>query len=308
MPRLKRSSPWPPVLVAALLCGFAAAQAPPPPPAPGGAMAAAARPAAPAPQPLSLSERADIMMARKEYYAAADLLREGLRNEPRNAGFANRIGIAYQMLNQPVNAAHYYEQAIHLNRRMAQPYNNLGTIYYDERNYGKALKLYHRAIHLSHGQVATYYVNAGTAEFMRKHYQQAGKNYLTALRLDPEALDPTRAAGNVLQDSSVTDPAQYHFFLCRLYCQFGDLADAMHQFRQALELQYPHIGQMCRDPVFKALIARPDFQRVITPPAPGEPLPPVSPGLKMLGDLAACRLPPPAATPPAKTAGSAARP
>lgn len=292
MPRLALLLP----LLLAASCALAGAQATPPPASARtvpGAVTAASHPAAvPPPAPLSLSERADIMMARKEYYAAVDLLKEDLRRHPRDAGIANRIGIACQMLNQPVNAAHYYQRAIRLNRHMAQPYNNLGTIYYDERNYGKALKLYHHAIHLSKGQVATYYVNAGTAEFMRKHMRPAGKDYLAALRLDPEALDPSHHAGNVLQDSSVADPAQYHFFLCRLYCEFGDLTDAMHQFRQALELQYPHLGRMCHDPVFKALIARPDFQQAITPPAPGAPVPPVAPGLKMLHDLAACRLPP----------------
>lgn len=296
-----------PVLLAAALgvCAHAQSSSVPPASSPraaarAGAIAAAA-PAPPPPRPLTLEERADIMMARKEYYAAVDLLKEDLRAHPRDAGIANRIGIAYQMLNLPVSAAHFYQDAIHTNHRLAQPYNNLGTIYYDERNYGKALKLYHHAIHLSHGRVATYYVNAGTAEFMRKHIHNAARDYLAALRIDPLSLDPTHQAGNVLQDSSVTDPAQYHFFLCRLYCEFGDLTDAMHQFRQALELDYPHLTRMCHDPVFHALIVRPDFQRAITPPAPGTPQPPIAPGLKELKDLAACRLPPPA-TPAAKTA------
>lgn len=280
----------------------------PPAPSPPGATTAAsgvstAAANAPPPRPLTLSERADIMMARKEYYAAVDLLQEDLRQHPRNADLANRIGISYQMLNQQDAAAKYYEKAIHFNHHFAQPYNNLGTIYYDERNYGHALQLYHRAIHFSRGTVAAFYVNAGTAEFMRKHLKNAGRDYLAALRLDPLALDPTHEGGNVVQDSSVSDPARYHFFLSKLFCELGDLPDAMHQFRQALELQYPHIARVCHEKVFRLLVARPDFQAMVTPPTPGKPLPPGSPSLAVIQSLAACRLPPP--KPPAAAGGPA---
>ncbi len=295
------------VLSVFLLAGLSAAaqaqatplpgNAPPAPPLPKATAAASgvstAAANAPPPRPLTLSERADIMMARKEYYAAVDLLREDLRQHPHDANLANRIGISYQLLNQPVAASKYYQKAIHFNRHLAQPYNNLGTIYYDERNYGHALTLYHRAIHLSHGTVAAFYVNAGTAEFMRKHLKNAGRDYLAALRLDPLALDPTHEGGNAVQDSSVSDPAQYHFFLSKLYCELGDLPDAMHQFRQALELHYAHIARVCHDKVFQPLVARPDFQAMVTPPAPGQPLPPGSPSLAVIQSLAACRLPPP---------------
>ncbi|MGH9533622.1 MAG: tetratricopeptide repeat protein, partial [Terriglobales bacterium] len=251
---------WVLLLFAALGCGAwgqataaggGAAPLPPasPPPSTTGSAGRVATAAAnaPPPRPLSLSERADIMMARKEYYAAMDLLKEALLQHPRDGSLANRIGISYQLLGQPSSAAHYYERAIRSNRHLAQPYNNLGTLYYDERNYGKALKLYHHAIHLSHKKVAAFYVNAGTAEFMRRHLKNARRDYIAALRLDPLALDPTHQGGNAVQDSSVSDPARFHYFLAKLYCEVGDLADAMHQFRQSLELQYRHIARVCHD-------------------------------------------------------------
>ncbi|MGH9534655.1 MAG: hypothetical protein ACRD2E_07335, partial [Terriglobales bacterium] len=85
----------------------------------------------------------------------------------------------------------------------------------------------------------------------------------------------------------------FHYFLAKLYCEVGDLADAMHQFRQSLELQYRHIARVCHDRAFGPLVAEPVFQAMITPPAPGVPLAPGSPSLAVIQSLSACLLPKP---------------
>lgn len=230
----------------------------------GSAVTPAAAPAAPE---LSLSERADILMARKRYYAAVDLLQQGLKASPHDATLANRLGVSYQLLTDTHSAVHYYKEAIHDDKHLADPYNNLGTIYYEQRNYGKALKYYTKAIHLKQ-TVATFYVNAGTAEFMRKKWNNARLDYQHALQLDPTALDPALHGGSVIQDRSVRDPAEYHFFLARLYCMVGNLDDAMHQLRQASDLHYKHLDKVYTDPAFKPLLPRQDFKLFMQPPAP----------------------------------------
>ena len=44
--------------------------------------------------------RADILMARKEYSAAAAAYEDILQNEPKNADLLNKTGIAYQQLGR----------------------------------------------------------------------------------------------------------------------------------------------------------------------------------------------------------------
>lgn len=224
-----------------------------------------ATPAENAAKPLTLGERADLYMARKRYYAAIDLLKTGLRDHPRQADLANRLGVCYQLVSEPVEAEHYYKQAIKDDKRMPEPYNNLGTVYYENRNYGRALKYYKKAIKLRRDS-ASFYVNAGTAEFMRKKFNNARKDYLAALRLDPTSLDPGANGGSVVQDRSVADPAQFHYFLARLYCAVGDLNDAAHQFLQAYDLGYKKLREAEKDPVFKPLLARPEIKAVFAPP------------------------------------------
>lgn len=244
-----------------------------PPPAARPPVSAASSPAVPAAAvaaatpKLSLAERADILMARKRYYAAVDLLQQGLQASPRDSTLANRLGVSYQLLGNQHDATNFYKQAIHLNKRFADPYNNLGTIYFERGNFGKSLKYYKKAIHLKPTQ-ATFFVNAGTAEFMRKKLQNARRDYLEALRLDPTALDPTMHGGSVIQDRSVRDPAEYHFFLARLYCMVGDLDDAMHQLHQASDLHYKHLKRVFTDPAFKPLLTRQDFKQLMAPPPP----------------------------------------
>ena len=72
---------------------------------------------APAPRPLSLEERGDIMMARKMYREAL----ETFGSEPnKTAVIYNKIGIAYHQLQQLDPARRNYEQAVRLKRDYAE--------------------------------------------------------------------------------------------------------------------------------------------------------------------------------------------
>lgn len=218
---------------------------------------------------ISLEERADIMMARKRFDEAIELLQQAIAAHPRQASLYNKIGINYQQLLDAHHAERYYKSATKLNPRMAEAYNNLGTVYYGEHKWKKAYKLYDKAISLREDMPA-FYVNRGTVEFVRGKTEKAKLDYQKALRLDPNALDPSSDVGTVVQDRAVTDVARYHFLLAKLFCSMGKLDDAMHQFRQALEQHYSHIRDVFKDDTFKPLRARQDFVRLMSKPNQSE--------------------------------------
>jgi tetratricopeptide (TPR) repeat protein len=211
--------------------------------------------------PLSPEERADLMMVRKRFDEAIDILTP-LAHQQRNAGLYNKLGIAYQQIRDTNGAERAYKQALRLDPGMADAWNNLGTVYFEERNLGKANKFYTRAIHLRKDAPA-FFVNRGTVAFERRKLKQAQQDFLAALRLNPEALDPDANIGTIIEDRSGLDAGQYEFMLARLYCSLGRYDEAMHHFRRSLERHYSHYRDVYRDPVFKGLLIRPDFKAIM---------------------------------------------
>lgn len=214
---------------------------------------------------LNAGERADLFILHKQYQQAIDFLQQTIRNGDHSAALYNRLGIAAEEINNLKLAEKSYKQAIRRDKNKAEYYNNLGTVYYGQRKWGKALKWYKKALKRSK-TIASFYVNAGMAEFSRHHYQPAMKYFRQALLLDPDALFPGADGGTVVQNLDHEDPARFHFDLARLFCSLGNMEDAMHQFRMALELHYRHIDDVYRDQAFAPLRNRPDFVAVMKAP------------------------------------------
>ena len=87
---------------------------------------------------LTAEERGDLLMARKMYREAVDSYQQGPKNSP---VLRNKIGIAYHQIGDFAAARRYYQQAINLDKKYADAINNLGTIYYAQKNYRAAISL-----------------------------------------------------------------------------------------------------------------------------------------------------------------------
>jgi len=86
--------------------------------------------------------RGDIYMARKMYREAVDSYRQA----PATAILTNKIGIAFHQMLLLNLAKKNYEQAIKLDPKYAEAINNLGTIYYSQKSYRRAISSYKRAL------------------------------------------------------------------------------------------------------------------------------------------------------------------
>ena len=124
--------------------GFASQQAPPGA-APVGPGAQAETPPQ-SPTALPPETRGDIFMVRKMYREAIEAFAEGPKNDP---VLLNKTGIAYQQMQQLDRARKLYEQALKLRPTYAEAQNNIGTIYYAQKSYRRAVSAYRKAIRLS---------------------------------------------------------------------------------------------------------------------------------------------------------------
>src|SRR5580704_784076 len=108
--------------------------------------------------------RADILMARKEFEDAIRGYDAILKDEPKNAGLLNKVGVAYQEMTDLRRSEHYYKRAIQADKTFASAINNVGTVEYELKHYPKAISYYQKAISLG-TDVPTIYSNMGYAYF-----------------------------------------------------------------------------------------------------------------------------------------------
>lgn len=231
--------------------------------------------------------RADILMARKKYAAAAaayerilaenrtsksSLLGKIARIFPffhhtpakdkENAVLLNKIGIAYHQLGELDRAEHYYKMAWDADRHFASPINNLGTLEYARGNYGRAIKYFNKAL-ATRQNMAPIYTNLGYAYFGDKRYPQAVQAFDKALAIDPQVFEHRGGSGPIMQQRSTTHPGELNFMLAKSFARAGDAARAALYLKMARDDGYKNYRSAKTDPDFAKVIKDPRVQRVL---------------------------------------------
>ena len=228
---------------------------------PGSAVNApsAAHETTPAAKPsLTSEERGDIFMARKMYREAIDQYRAA----PETAVTLNKIGIAYHQTLDLRAAQRYYERAIKKNPKYFEVVNNLGTVFYAQKRYSRALHQYQKAIKINPNS-ASVYSNIGTAHFAMKDYKEAFQAYQQAVKLDPEVFAHHDSYGVLLQDSSISERARFHYYLAKTYAQAGMVDLAVQFVRKALEEGFKERNKFIEEPEFAVLKDNADFKALM---------------------------------------------
>lgn len=205
-----------------------------------------------------LEQTADILRAEKFYADSIDYYQAALRKSSSPAVLYNKEGIAELLFVHLREAKHDFEHAIKADSKYSEATNNLGVLYYNLHNYGKAIKYYRKAITLN-ANSASFHSNLGTAYFSKKEYALASQEYAAALSLDADIFERHSQAGISAQVSSLEDRALYSYILARMFAAHGDADHCLLYLKKAMEEGYKVAVNFQKDREFSGFRKDPRF-------------------------------------------------
>ena len=221
-----------------------------------------AEPPAPSASAEELEGRGDGLRAEKNYLDAMDYyLAASNKTADLKANLFNKMGICDLMLQRYKDARKNFSRAVKADHNHSDAYNNLGVVYYEQRDYGRAIKSYEKAVSLN--SWASYYSNLGAAYFARKDFEKAAYNYAKALEIDPDIFERTSHAGVQAQLPSPEDRARYDYVLAKLYARMGVADRSLRYLKKAMEDGYKDIANVYKDHEFSDLRKDPRFSELM---------------------------------------------
>jgi tetratricopeptide (TPR) repeat protein len=212
---------------------------------------------------LTTEQLADLYMVRKDYREAAQTYKRLADENPRNAVYFNKLGIALHQQEALTLALKCYERATKIDPTYADAQNNIGTVWYQRKKYGKAIKSYQKAIKLR-TDMAVLYSNLGYAYFGEKKYEQSLVSFHQALTLDPHFFEHNGSRnGSVLQDRSVTDRGRFYYMLAKSFAQAGNIERCIIFLRKAKDEGFKELNAAKTDPDFASLLKNPEIQEIL---------------------------------------------
>jgi tetratricopeptide (TPR) repeat protein len=222
-------------------------------------------PANPADRPISGEELGDLYMARKDYHEAMEQYKLLSEQNPHNAVYLNKLGIALHQQTVLGAALKYYERAVKVDPRYADAENNIGTIWYQRKKYSKAIRAYQKAIKMR-DDMPVLYSNLGYAFFSQGKYEDSIAAFRTALAKDPQFFERgSSRTGSILQDRSVPDRGRFYFLLAKSFAETGNVERSVFYLRKAKEEGYAQFNEVKKDPAFAVVVKDPIVIDLLAP-------------------------------------------
>jgi tetratricopeptide (TPR) repeat protein len=200
----------------------------------------------------------DLLMIRQRYLAAISAYQRGPKDSP---VLWNKLGIAYQHMYALDFAKAQYERALFLNPKYPEALNNLGTVYYGEKDYRKAENLYRKAIRLK-PNCASFYSNLGTAYFAEHKAKKGLDAYQQAFAIDPNVFI-NESAERIAESGPLEEQAQLNYELAKLYANAGNMEAALKYLRLAFIDGFDDMKKLMAAKEFAALREKPEFRLLL---------------------------------------------
>jgi tetratricopeptide (TPR) repeat protein len=197
----------------------------------------------------------DLLMIHQRYLAAIAAYQRG----PKDSSVVwNKLGIAYQHMYALDFAKLQYEKALSISPKYPEALNNVGTVYYGEKDYSKAEKFYKKALRYK-PECASFYSNLGTAYFAEHKYKQGLAAYQRAFALDPEVFI-RESMERIAELGPLEEQAQLNYTLAKLYAQAGNFDAAIKYLRAALMDGFDDRKKLMADKDLATLRATQEFR------------------------------------------------
>ncbi len=214
---------------------------------------------------LTPEERGDLYMAHKQYREASEEYKRLTEENPKNAVYLNKLGIAFHQQSALGLALKYYQRAMKVDPQYADAQNNIGTIWYQRKRYGKAIRAYQKAIKMR-DDMPVVYSNLGYAYFSDGKYEESIAAFRAALSQDPQFFERGASrTGSILQDRSVSDRGRFYFLLAKSFAQAGNLERCVLYLRKAKEEGFTSMNDVKKDPAFAAVLKDPAVVEMLAP-------------------------------------------
>jgi tetratricopeptide (TPR) repeat protein len=221
--------------------------------------------ASPAERQIRGEELGDLYMARKQYHEAMEQYKMLSEQNPHNAVYLNKLGIALHQQTALGAALKYYERAVKVDPEYADAENNIGTIWYQRKKYSKAIRAYHKAIKIR-DDMPVLYSNLGYAYFSQGKYEDSIAAFRAALARDPQFFERgSSRTGSILQDRSVPDRGRFYFLLAKSFAEAGNVERSVFYLRKAKEEGYAQFNEVKKDPAFAAVLKDPVVIDLLAP-------------------------------------------
>lgn len=198
--------------------------------------------------PALLEVQADLLRIRRFPEDALEFYNTAVRRGGNTAGLMNKIGLTQLELRNIVLAQGYFRQAIKLDRKSGQGWNNLAATEYLERQYGASVADYKKAVKLSRS-TAVFHANLSTAYFETKNYKKARREADEALRLDPQVYTQNNGAGVSAHVLTMGDRARFAYEMAKIYAQRGQEEEMLHSLSIASESGFDIVTNMVKEPI-----------------------------------------------------------
>ncbi len=200
----------------------------------------------------------DALMGHKRYQAAIEAYKKAPLD---SAGVWNKMGIAYQLMLDPEDAAACYRKSLKLDRRNANVLNNLGTIFDAQKRYHDAEGMYRAALRSNPGS-AVVLKNLGTALLAEHKYKKGWAVYKEALAIDPHIFD--QQTGPKVQDpASLQDRGAMNYYMAKGCARAGMTDCAINYLRLALNEGFTNPRKLAEDSEFAGMRESPAFQELM---------------------------------------------
>ena len=206
--------------------------------------------------PASLQLAADVMRARRLPEDALDYYRFALERGGDPGRLTNRMGITLLELHHLELARAAFGRAVHLAPRDPDAWNNLAASEYIAGDFSRAIGDYRRAVKLDKNK-ATFHANLGTAYFEVKDYDSARKQFAMALKLDPNALQGGGSSGIEAHVLSPSDRGRFCFEMAKLAARDHDVDSMLRWLARATEVGFNTQSEMEQDRVLRAYLGDP---------------------------------------------------